>query len=505
MYFTTHSTPRPRLPFYATLLGMMCVLILIANGISLFHNLQSLRGANELQVQTARVVDRLQYLNVVVTDAESSMRGYFLSGSPTYLGPYKAAQPEIDASLQELDRLLADSATQQKNLVQLRKLLARKMGLLNDSIDVYKEGGLKGIVKIAEASEGRSMMDEIRLLVVIMVQEQNEVLGARARTFYAEYRDAVAVGIGINVCAMLVLGLFYLLVRESYTTRVEAERALQHANENLESIVALRTEQLSVLSRHLISVSETEKARLARELHDELGANLTAIGMHIMAVTSKLKHKEPELAATLERARAVLSDTVELKRRLIEDLRPSLLDNLGLSAALDAYGKEFATLTSVSCDVLLEGEIDGAPAAHAIAVFRIVQESLNNVAKYAKARNVTVRVEREADKLALEIADDGVGIASDAASKPKSHGLVGMRERALLLGGSLRVERGVNGVGTTVSAEIPLAPAGAAPTVVSAGVELISVLHPSADDRIPSSPPCSTRPHTLPDLDGPVR
>ena len=125
-------------------------------------------------------------------------------------------------------------------------------------------------------------MDEIRLLVVIMAQEQNELLAARARRFYAEYQDAVLLGIGINAAAILVLLLFYRLIRQQLLrARGEPSARLQHANENLESMVALRTEQLSVLSRHLISVSEEEKSRLARELHDEMGANLTAISIDL--------------------------------------------------------------------------------------------------------------------------------------------------------------------------------------------------------------------------------
>ncbi len=99
---------------------------------------------------------------------------------------------------------------------------------------------------------------------------------------------------------------------------------------------------------------------------------------------------------------------------------------------------------------------------HAIAVFRIVQESLNNIAKYAQARTVIVNLSREVQGLSLEVADDGIGIDIDAATKPRSHGLLGMRERALLLGGTLRIKRGVNNVGTCVEAFIPIAQGGEA-------------------------------------------
>jgi signal transduction histidine kinase len=502
MFFTTESTVKPSLPFYKTVLCLTCVLILIVNGVSLFRNLESLKGANDVQGKAARVSDKVQYLNVLVMDAESSLRGYFLSGSETYLGPMRTASGEVDARFRELGTLLADSPAQLKNLAQLRTLVDRKFGVMNQALEVYRHGGLHDIVSIATALDGKSVMDEIRLLVVIMAREQNELLAARSAAFYQEYQSAVLLGIGINLAAILVIVLFYRLIRRSFFSRVATQQALQNANENLESMVAVRTEQLSVLSRHLISVSEEEKAKLARELHDEMGANLTAINIDLNAVAERLRGDQPQLAAMLERARATLVESVQLKRRLVEDLRPSLLDNLGLSAALHSYCEEFGRVTGLDCDALIDREVDVAGPTHSIAVFRIVQESLNNIAKYAQARQVIVHLSREAEGLSLEISDDGIGIDVDAVTKRKSHGLLGMRERALLLGGTFKVKRGVNQVGTCVEAYIPLyatdADAAAPPPTPSG----ISALHPSAGDRIPSSPPCSTLPRTPQDLDG---
>ena len=469
MYFTSDPPNRrmrgsPRsLPLYKTLLCLACVLILLANGISLLRNLDSMKAANSLQDQTARVTEELQHLNLLVTDAESNMRGYFLSGDRSYLGAVQGAPAQIERQLRELGTLLADNPSQLKNLAQLRALVNNQLDRTSEALTIYRDGGLKEILTITGApNDGDS--DEIRLQVVIMLSEQNELLAAHSAAFYGQYRHAVLLGLGINAAAIAVLLLFYRLVKRSLDARLDAETALQAANEQLESTVAKRTEQLSVLSRHLIHVSEEEKARLARELHDEMGANLTAIGMDLNSVAEQLRPSRPDLAAMLARARATLVDTVQLKRRLVEDLRPSLLDNLGLSAALHSYCADYARVTSLDCDVLVEGEIDSVGPMHAIALFRIVQESLNNIAKYAGARNVIVHLEREVDALALEVTDDGVGIAPDALARPKSHGLLGMRERALLLGGNLEVGRGVNDIGTCVRARIPLSgTAGAQP------------------------------------------
>jgi signal transduction histidine kinase len=463
MYFTTDPKFRPvgSLPLYQTLLCVVCVLFLVLNGVSLVRNLEELHTTNERQARADRVSARLQYVNLLVTDAESGMRGHFLSDSDTYLGPLRTAQRELQREFTTLGGLLADNPSQLKNLAQLRTLVNRRLALMGQALEVYRQGGLNDIVAIARSQEDKTQMDEIRLQVVIMTGEQNELLAARGAAFYDQYRRAALFGVGINMAALAVLVLFYNLIRRGYRLRLQAERALQQTNDGLETVVAARTEQLSVLSRHLIRVSEEEKARLARELHDEMGANLTAIGMHLANVGEQIEDSHPEQAAMLGHARTTLVDTVELKRRIIEDLRPSLLDNMGLSAALESYCQDFCRATGVDCEALIEKDVDSAGPMQAIALFRITQESLNNVAKYAKACHVVVHLAREGEALVLEVSDDGVGIPPDAMRRPKSHGLLGMRERALLLGGTLQVGRGVNGIGTSVHACVPLVAPGA--------------------------------------------
>jgi signal transduction histidine kinase len=265
-------------------------------------------------------------------------------------------------------------------------------------------------------------------------------------------------------------------------------------------------------------VSEEEKSRLARELHDEMGANLTAIGMDLTTVGEQLRASHPELADRLARARKTLVDTVQLKRRIIENLRPSLLDNMGLAAALLSYCSDYARVTAIECDALVGDEVDAALPMQAIALFRITQEALNNVAKYAGARHVTVHLAREESGWSLEVADDGVGIAADAFARSKSHGLLGMRERALQLGGVMNIRRGRNDTGTCIEVAIPLRHregmtpppeptaqerrANMTPTILPPAISdvISSALHPGADGQTPSSPPYSTHPHTPPSL-----
>ena len=261
MYFSTTADEQSvrSLPLHKTLLCLICVVLLVVNGVFLVRNLDDLRAANTLQAQTAQVSDELQYLNLMVTDAESSLRGYFLSGDEVYLGPLRGAPQQIDRQLQALGGLLADSPSQTKNLQQLRALVEKKLGLLHQSVEVYRQGGLQDIVAIAASPDDRAQMDEIRLQVVIMTREQNEILTTRTAAFYQQYRHAALFGVGINAAAIMVLLLFYKLIKRAFRSRLLAERALQHTNDGLEEIVAERTAQLSVLSRHLIRVQEEEK------------------------------------------------------------------------------------------------------------------------------------------------------------------------------------------------------------------------------------------------------
>ena len=217
MTTSTARTGKPvrTLPLNKTLLCLACVILLIVNGVFLVRNLDDLRAANALQTQTARVSDELQYLNLLVTDAESGLRGYFLSGSDVYLGPLHAAPQQIDNQLRALGVLLADSPSQTRNLNQLRALVKKKLGLMHQALEVYRQGGLVDIVAIAAAPDERADMDEIRLQVVIMTREQNELLAARTAAFYQQYRHAALLGVGINAAAIIVLLLFYKLIRHA--------------------------------------------------------------------------------------------------------------------------------------------------------------------------------------------------------------------------------------------------------------------------------------------------
>jgi signal transduction histidine kinase len=443
------------LPAYITALFVACLVILTGNAISDYQNLQKLKLNNDWMEHTWSVKDHLKNINILIMDAESSLRGYYLSDDEVYLGPWKTALAKLNEEFATLTQLTKDNPTQVKNLAQLRALFDKKLEKFDENTRLFKDGGLQEIVSAVRLGEGKDIMDEIRLMDVIMEKEELELLNNRRTQFYNEHNRALWIGNAINGIALLVLMLFYRLIQKSFAKQREVEEELKLTNDSLESTVLTRTEQLSVLSRHLLNVSEEEKAKLARELHDELGSSLTAISMDVSMVNEKLKTKEPALAAQLQRAKQGLLEAVDLKRRIIEDLRPSMLDNLGLAASIQSHCDEIARVARLEIEIEIAEDFDHIDPAWSIALFRIVQESLNNIVKYAKASKVKVSLRRESTGLWLQVLDDGIGIAADTIKRPRSHGLLGMRERALLLGGSFTVRPGQGNRGTSIEARIP--------------------------------------------------
>lgn len=224
---------------------------------------------------------------------------------------------------------------------------------------------------------------------------------------------------------------------------------------------ALRSRaRLAELTDHIEHVKEQERARIAREIHDDLGGNLTAIKMALSMLNARLPPEQPQL---LEKA-AYLDDlvdrTIEAVHRISLDLRPSTLD-LGIVAALEWQAREFEKGAGIACifrSAEGERELDLAlDPDHAAALFRIFQEALTNVAKHAGATRVTVTLRRQRQHLTLAICDNGRGIAPADRLKPHSFGLRGMSERARALGGTLTLSAAPGG-GTMVTIKIRLAP-----------------------------------------------
>jgi signal transduction histidine kinase len=213
-------------------------------------------------------------------------------------------------------------------------------------------------------------------------------------------------------------------------------------------------QQLRALAVRLQRVREEERTGIAREIHDELGQALTGLKLDIAWMKDRLPRDHEvreQCGSIIER----IDGTLRAVRRIATELRPSLLDQIGLAAAIEWQGQEFGARTGTEVVLELSPADERLPGDLSSSAFRILQESLTNVARHARASRVTIRLIQTAELLALHVADDGIGISAEQLEGTGSLGLLGMRERAQACGGTLRIS-GRPGAGTTVSLRVPL-------------------------------------------------
>ncbi|MBI5879699.1 MAG: GAF domain-containing sensor histidine kinase [Chloroflexi bacterium] len=227
--------------------------------------------------------------------------------------------------------------------------------------------------------------------------------------------------------------------------QVEAELKSSHA-------------QLRALAAKLEAVREEERTTIARELHDQLGQALTALKLDLARLTDRLVDKDAALAREAVAITAQMDALVKTVRRIATELRPGVLDNLGLAASIEWQSREFQRRTGIECVVTLPDDDLLLTRGQATALFRIFQETLTNVTRHAQASRVAVELRATTDWLTLMVHDNGRGIQRGQMAGANSLGLLGMRERTELLGGSFDI-RGTPSHGTTVTVAIPRAPA----------------------------------------------
>ena len=216
------------------------------------------------------------------------------------------------------------------------------------------------------------------------------------------------------------------------------------------------SEQLRALAARLQSAREDERTYVAREIHDELGQTCTALKMDLVLLVQQLPKNRRRAHERAQSMVKLIDDMIHTLRRIASELRPGTLDDLGLLAAIEWQAQEFESRSGVKCHLALPQAEIALDSDRSTAIFRIFQETLTNVARHANATRVNVRLVGDAENLTLEVTDNGKGIDETRASAHNSLGLLGMRERALLLGGEFNVA-GVSGQGTTVTLRVPLA------------------------------------------------
>jgi signal transduction histidine kinase len=333
-------------------------------------------------------------------------------------------------------------------------MTARELEELAAGAALYAKQGAALSVR-ADTDAGWRTMEALVREAADMRTAEEAKLNAATRSWQADYRLARWVS---SSGAVLNIGLVILasaLVYADVRWRVRQAIALRSQKRELEREVAARTQELAALSTHLQGVSEQEKSALSRELHDELGGLLVAASMDLSWLEQRLPSTDPGILQRFQRIHESLSAGVDLKRRVVEELRPTLLDNMGLFAALRWQFKETCRRAGLLCvETIPEAEMKFHPDA-SIGIFRIAQEALTNILKHAKATRAELHVVIEDDVFLLRVSDNGAGIPPNPPHQALSHGLASMRHRVSALGGRWDI-RSFPAGGTVLTATIPL-------------------------------------------------
>lgn len=431
-------------------LAMLAALSMVAiNEVGYQRSNQAL----DAMAHTQKTRNAINQLMQNMLDAETGLRGYLLTSDERYLEPYNKAIASINGNMDQLREMFISDTDELTTFSPLSRQVSRKTAEMELSLRLFREGNEEAWRFVMFTDMGKQNMDAIRAYT----QQLMEHSDARAQAKRGDVENALWLSrLGIATVTVIGLLAFYMYLLQTHNLENVHKREQKIQSEErsrLEDLVRERTATLTELANHLQQVREDERGHLARELHDELGSLLTAAKLDVARLKSRIDMTVPEVADRIMHLTETLNSGIALKRRIIEDLRPSSLSNLGLTTSLEILTREFAQRSSIDVESSLE-QVE-LPDATQLTVYRIVQESLTNIGKYAGASRVVVSVHNYPTYVAVQIQDNGNGFDMHSV-RPNSHGLAGMRHRVEAAGGRLTVTSAL-GEGTTISAVIPTA------------------------------------------------
>ncbi len=429
---------------------LACVTVVAMVGVSEASYWRSVSTLNALAgVSAART--SLRDLAQSMLDAETGQRGYLLTNRKEYLLPYDKARKTITESFQFLDQYYGNDPRSIAVLTKLHTLIEAKLSELSETLRLYDEGKLEAATQLVLSDIGKEKMEAVRQLTAELIAlETSNVAKGRSDIYETLWLSRVGVAV---LSALSLLALFMYLRQTSMLERQREEqrRRVQIERDRLELEVTQRTSQLTELADHLQTAREDERHRLARNLHDELGALLTSAKLDAARIRSRLAGTAPEALERLAHLVDTLNSSIALGRRIIEDLRPSTLSNLGLVSTLEILARDFGANSGIAVHCELEPVQLQSDAE--LVVYRLVQEAITNITKYAGAKTVWISLRPQGGQVEITVRDDGVGF--DTSVQQRSvYGLVGMRYRVEAEGGTLSITS-APGRGTQIRVILP--------------------------------------------------
>lgn len=386
-----------------------------------------------------------------ILDAETGQRGFLLTGDVRYLEPYTLATETIGQNLDQLRQIFVYDKQELDIFSQLSRNVSRKLAEMDLSVRMRRQGNEDAWRFVLGTDVGKEHMNAIRDYTDrLSVRSLQKIEKGQSQV----QRSMLLTRFGVGAMALISLFALYLYLRQNKRLLESGQReqeSLQRERDLLEGQVRDRTANLAELATHLQNVREDERGHLARELHDELGALLTAAKLDVARLKARLMPTMPDAVDRLQHLTNTLNNGIALKRRIVEDLRPSSLSHLGLIPSLEILSREFAERSGLSIATDLESvELNGSSQ---LTVYRLVQESLTNIGKYAQASQIDISLHNFENYITVDVKDNGQGFKVENVSMT-SHGLSGMRHRVEAAGGKLTVMSQPQ-EGTRISAVLP--------------------------------------------------
>lgn len=437
----------PRMAVSLPLAILAVIGLMLVNEASFRSSSNAVAEMQEAQLTRGALDD----LKQTILDAETGQRGYLLTGDERYLEPYNSAISQVDQQLNVLRQIFTPDKEQLSEFGIMSRHISRKLAELDLSVRMRRENKEEAWRFVLATDVGKEHMQAIRA-------QANKLAVASIRDMelgQAQIRQTLLLSrIGVSILAIVGLLAFYMYLLQTkalLNTGVREQDSLKRERDQLDLQVRERTANLGELATHLQNVREDERGHLARELHDELGALLTAAKLDVARLKSRLGSAQPEATERLMHLTSTLNSGIALKRRIVEDLRPSSLSHLGLVASLEILAREFEERADLRITTDMETVDLGGSAQ--LTVYRLVQESLTNIGKYAEASQIFISLQNMDGYVTVEVRDNGKGFDLNATS-PNSHGLSGMRHRVEAAGGSLTVASSPL-AGTKITAVLP--------------------------------------------------
>ena len=433
---------------FSLLLALLIAIGMIAISEYSYHQstkaAKSIEGAQHVRNLLAKLMQQL-------LDSETGQRGYLLTGDARYLEPYTRALEDINQTLDGLRNAFIYNSELLAGFGQMSRNISKKLAEMDLTVRMRQQGKEEAWKFVVNTDVGIEIMENIRkqALNLSFDSEQQMQLG---QTQINQTIEVSRAGIVIVALISLLAFAMYLLQSKALVESGDREKeALLRERDKLDGEVRDRTSELTKLATHLQNVREDERGHLARELHDELGAMLTAAKLDVARLKSRLSPVQTEATERVGNLTQTLNQMITMTRRIVEDLRPSSLMQLGIVSSLEILTREFAARSEIQVATNLEPvKIDDATQ---LTIYRLVQESLSNIGKYAQATHVIVVLSNMQGYVNIEVKDDGKGFDMQGIP-PRSHGLVGMRHRVETSGGRLRITSSP-GNGTYISASLP--------------------------------------------------